>query len=434
VRNFVALWTGQLLSLTGSALTSFALAVWVYLETGSVTQLSLNYLLAFLPGVLLSPLAGAIVDRWSRKRVLVLADTAGVLATLALAALFAAGVLEPWHIYVTTAIRSAAAAFQVPAFGATVSVLVPPKRISQANAMVLFAQAVSQLAAPILAGYLLVTIDVSGIILIDCVTFVIGVGILAFIPIPGVTPAAVTGPRQSLLSESRVGWQYIVRHRGLLHLMVFYAVLNFCVGFVDVLITPIVIGFASAAVLGVVGTVAGSGMVAGSIVMMVWGGPRRLGLSIAAMTGVLGVGLCFGAARPEVATVSLGAFVFMFSAAVINTNTRSIWLTEAPNELQGRVLALQNMVTTATLSVAYLLTGVIANRVFEPLLAGDGHLAGSAGALLGTGPGRGMALMLFTIGVVVILVAVAGLLDPHLRGLRTGTKPEDSVPVAAPQK
>jgi MFS transporter, DHA3 family, macrolide efflux protein len=422
MRRFTVLWAGQLLSLTGSALTSFALAVWVYVDTGSVTQLALIYLMAFVPGICVSPWAGAVVDRWSRKRVLVLSDSIGILATLSLAVLYAAGSLEPWHIYVTTAVRSAMAAFQMPAFGATVAVLVRRDQVSRASGMVLFAQAVSQVAAPVMAGFLLTAIDVNGVILVDCATFVVGVGVLAFIRIPAPRAAEQDTPeRGSLLSETREGWRYILAHHGLRDLMLFYAALNFCVGFVDVLVTPIVIGFASPAALGVVATVAGVGMVAGSAVMTIWGGPRRPGLSIVGMTAVLGVGLCLGAARPQVAMVCAGAFIFMFSAAIINTNTRAVWATEAAPHLQGRILASQNMVTTSTLSVAYLLAGPVAGGLFEPLLAEDGPLAGSVGVVFGTGAGRGMALLLFLVGAVVVLIAVTGLASP---GLRAVTRPE----------
>ncbi|MGH3761086.1 MFS transporter [Actinophytocola sp.] len=427
MRRFTALWAGQLLSLTGTALTSFALAVWLYVDTDSVTHLALNYLMAFVPGIIVSPWAGAIVDRWSRKRVLVLSDTIGILATLSLAALYAAGGLEPWHIYVTTAVRSAMAAFQLPAFGATVAVLVPRHQVSRANGMVLFAQALSQVAAPVTAGFLLTAIDVSGVILLDCATFVVGVGVLAFIRIPSPRAAEVApGDGGSLLGEARVGWRYILVHPTLRNLMLFYAALNFCVGFVDVLVTPIVIGFGSPAALGVVATVAGIGMVAGSAVMTIWGGPGRPGMSIIGMTAALGVGLCVGASRPQVVPVCVGAFVFMFSAAIINTNTRSIWTTEAAPELQGRVLALQNMVTTSTLSVAYLLAGPVAG-VFEPLLTDDGPLAGTAGVLFGTGAGRGMALLLFLIGAVVVLIALAGMFSRTLRSI-TRPEPADATP------
>ena len=148
MRTFTIIWLGQLVSLTGSGLTGFALGVWVFQRTGSVTQFALIALFTILPGLPLSPIAGALVDRWSRRWVMMLSDAGSGISTLAIALLFVTGKLEIWHIYVATAASSACSAFQWPAYAASVAMLVPKRQLGRANGMVQVSQAVSQAGSP----------------------------------------------------------------------------------------------------------------------------------------------------------------------------------------------------------------------------------------------------------------------------------------------
>ncbi|MGW0495864.1 MFS transporter [Streptomyces sp. NPDC003007] len=418
MRKFIAIWASSLVTMTGSALTGFALGVWVYLETGSTTQLALTFVLAFLPGILFSPLAGALVDRWDRRVILLVGDAVGIGTTLALGLLFTAGHLEPWHIFVTTVIRSTLRAMQVPALNSIVVLLAPKEQIGRANGLMGVANAVSQTVAPALGGALMLAIGLNGVLFIDCATFALNVVVLFLTRIPTPPPSkAGTEGKGSLRSEIGQGWRVLAGNRALVTLALFYAALDLSVGFVDILITPMVISFASVSALGVVLTVGGVGLVLGSVTMASWGGPRRRIHGTAGFAIPLGLFLCLGSLRPSVTLVAIAAFGFMFCSMIIDGTSRSIIGTEVEPDLQGRAFATFNMVTNTVLCSSYLLAGPVADRVFEPLLAEKGALAGSVGDVLGTGPGRGMALLLGLLGLLVLVTAVAGYLTPGLRGL-----------------
>jgi MFS transporter, DHA3 family, macrolide efflux protein len=417
VRTFLRLWSGQAVSLVGSALTSFALGVWVYQETGSVTRLGVVYLLVFLPGILVAPFTGALVDRLDRRAVLLTTVSGGLLNVLALAALRQAGELRPEHVYLTAAVTSVLAAVQTPAFAASVGPLVGRGRLGRANGLVMLAHSVAQIAGPLVGGFLLAAVGLSGVLAIDGASFVVALVSLLTLRLP--PPAAAARPvgrGGGLLAETAVAWRYVAARHGLVALLVFYAVLNFAVGFVDVLITPLVLGFASTSALGTVLAVGGIGMVIGSVVMGTWGGPARRVHGVLGFSLVLGIALCAGALRPSLGLIAGAAFVFLFCSAIINAANRSIWQVKVEPGMQGRVLSLENMVATAPLPVAYLLAGPVTEQICRPLLASDTGFARAAGALIGgTGPDRAMALLLLGSGVLVVTASVAGYLSPRLR-------------------
>jgi hypothetical protein len=408
------LWFGQVVSLLGSGLTSFALGVWVYQRTGSASQYALIFLLALLPGIVVSPMAGTIVDRFSRRAVLLACDGAGVACMATLAGLYSAGALRPWQIFVTTAVASVTAAFQLPAFASSVTLLVPKKELDRANGLVTLAQA-SLLVAPILAGYLLAAISLSGVILADAASFAVNSLALLLVRIP--RPAQTSETAETDSRRWLAGWRYIAARPGLLGLLAFFSAVGLCVGFVDVLLTPIVLGFASVEALGIVLTVGGVGLAAGSVLMTAWGGPRRRIHAVVGFTFPLGLALCLGAVRPNVALIAVAAFVFLFCEAIITSSVRSIWQVKVEAGLQGRVLALANMTGNLTLAAAYAMAGPIADRWFEPLLRQGGSLSGSVGSLVGTGNGRGMAFLVLILGVVIMVTAAGGYLVPALRHL-----------------
>jgi DHA3 family macrolide efflux protein-like MFS transporter len=417
MRKFRVLWFGQVVSLLGSGLTSFALGVWVFQKTGSATQYAMIFLLAFLPGVIISPVAGTVADRFSRRAVLLLCDGAGIACMAALAGLYSAGVLQPWQIYITTAIASVMAAFQLPAFASSVTLLVPKKDIDRANGLVTLAQA-SLLVAPVLAGFLLAEITLRGVILADAASFLVNSAALLLVRIPRPKPSSEGAPgSDTMLARWLAGWRYVTARPSFLMLIGFSAAVGLCVGFVDVLFTPIVLGFASVKALGIVLTIGGLGMAAGSVLMTAWGGPSRRMHVVLGFCFPLGLALCLGAVRPNVALIAVAAFVFLFCEAMITSSMRGIWQVKVEPGLQGRVLALANMINNTAVAASYAIAGPVADHWFEPLLQRGGSLAGSVGRLMGTGNGRGMALLVLILGAVIIVTAAGGYLLPGLQRL-----------------
>jgi len=179
ITTFSIVWLGQFVSLVGSGITSFALGVWTFKHTGSVTHFALIGLCAVLPRVVLSPLAGVFADRWDRRWAMILSDLGAGFTTLCLFFLLLAAQLEIWHIYLLVSINAAFATLQWPAFLATTTLLVPKQHLGRANGLVQLGGAVSDILAPALAGTLLGTLHLQGIILIDFATFGLAVVTLA---------------------------------------------------------------------------------------------------------------------------------------------------------------------------------------------------------------------------------------------------------------
>lgn len=417
MRVFLLVWFGQLVSLIGSGLTSFALGVWVYQRTGSVTQFSLILLFAMLPSVLFSPVAGAMVDRWNRRWCMILSDSGAGLTTVAIALLLATGSLEIWHLYVAVGLSSVCKAFQLPAYTASTSLLVPKEHLARASGMVQSGQACAQLISPLLAGVLIGVVQLQGVILIDFVTFIFAVTTLLLVHFPNAkNTAGSEDEKSSLWCEAIEGWAYIAVRPGLLMLLILFAMDNFVTGLVEVLLTPLVLSFDSVSVLGTIQSLGGAGMLLGSLTMSIWGGrPKRLirgifTFDILAHLCILTLGL-----RASFALFALANFLFFFSIPFVNGYCDAILLRKVPPNIQGRVFATLNMICWSCIPLAYLVAGPLAERIFEPLMATDGLLAGSVGQLIGVGSGRGISLLFITMEIPVLLVTVAAYRYPRLR-------------------
>lgn len=432
--TFLVVWAGQVVSMLGSSLTGFALSVWVYQRTGSTSKFALIALVTMLPGILLSPVAGALVDRWDRRRAMILADTGSGCATLAIALLLGLGRLELWHIYLLLAVSSSFNAFQFPAFSAATTLLVPERHLGRASGMTQMGSGIAEIIAPALAGALVVTLGPEGVLFIDVATFLFAVTTLLLVRIPRPAPSAEgAAARGSLWSEAAFGWTFIRERPGLLALLLLFATTHVSLGMMQVLVTPMILSFTTADVLGRVLSGAALGMLAGSLLMTVWGGPRRRVSGILGFLLLQGIVLMFGGLRPSAVLIAASGFVFLFCTPLIIGSSQAIWQSKVPPDLQGRVFAVRRMIAWSTLPLAYLVAGPLADRVFEPLLAVGGPLAESVGPLLGVGKGRGIALLFFVLGLFVVMVVAVSSRFRRLRQLESelpNVLPDRSLPAS----
>jgi len=417
IRVFILVWFGQLISLTGSGITGFALGIWVYQRTGSATQFALISLFVMLPSILMSPLAGALVDRWNRRWAMILSDTGAAMSTLAIALLVMTDNLEIWHIYLATAITSTFSAFQWPAYSAAITLLVPKQHFGRASGMTQLAEAVAQLISPVLGGVLLVTIQLQGVILLDLATFLVALVILLLVRFPDVKTTVVKQVVKSgLLHEAAYGWHYIMARPGLLGLLILFAASNFLVGIVSVLITPLALSFTSVTVLGTILSIGGIGMLMGSLVMSTWGGPQRLIYGVFGFQLLGGMCILTAGLHTIVPFLAISAFLFFFSLPIINSCSQAIWQKKVAPDVQGRVFAMRRMIAWSSLPLAYLVAGPLADYVFEPLLmTPHSYLANSIGQIIGVGPGRGIGLLFMVMGTLTLLATVVAFQYPRLR-------------------
>jgi len=423
VRAFLVICLGQTVSIFGSGLTSFALGVWVFQRTGLVTSFALIGFFASLPGLVFSPVAGALVDRWERRRAMILSDSGSAAVTVSLALLLLTDHLELWHIYLGLGIASLFGTFQWPAYAASITLLVPKEHYGRVSGIDQLGQAASQLLAPAAAGFLIAVIAVEGVMLLDMLTYVFAVLTLMAVRIP--RPEARSEARgaddeleSSLMAEVRAGWRYLVERRGLLYLLFYLAAINLLVGFNTALVTPLVLALGSPATLGVVLSISSLGLLAGSLVMSVWGGPRGRN-----MDGVLGFGVlyCVGflavGSLPSLWLIGAGAFVLMFCVPLINGCSQAIWQRKVAPDLQGRIFSVRRMIAQATVPFAFLVAGPLADLVFEPLLRQPAGLGAGLRSLLGPEPGRGIAVLYLLVGLAALMGVGISSFSPTLRRL-----------------
>lgn len=424
---FILLWVGQLVSLTGSGLTGFALGIWTYQRTGSATQYALIFAFSTLPAVVVSPFAGSLVDRWDRRRVLVAGHVGVAGSALLLALLLVAGRLEVWHIYLATAFQAALNTFQWLALSAAVTLVVPQRQLGRASGMTQLAEAVARIVAPALAGALLLVVQLWGVLLLNCLTSLLAVSTLLLARLPGLVAPPQSGPgRGAFWRDFGYGWSYVTARRGLLGLLIFFALANFLGATVVVLGTPFVLSFASAAALGVILSAAGVGMLAGNLLMSAWGGPKRRVYGVLGFEMLAGVSIVAAGFGSSAAVVGGATFVFSFSVAVTLAASQAIWQSKVEPGVQGRVFAVRRMIAWSTLPFAYVIAGPLADKVFVPLLVPGGPLAATAGRVLGVGPGRGIGLLFVVLGSFVVLISALGFLSPRLRAI------EDESPDGGP--
>ncbi len=402
LRTFLVIWLGQLLSLTGSAMTRFALLIWAYQQTGEATTLALLGFFAFMPYVLVSPIAGVWVDRIDRRTIMLLSDVGSGLATLLTLALYATGSLQIWHLYLFEGISSALEAFQVPAYSALSTTLIPKQHFARANGLRTLAGDAARIAAPVFAGALLPLIDIHGVMLIDVATFLFAVVTLALVRVVNMQGVQEKmAARGSMWDEIRTGFAFITARRGLLGLLAIYVMINLFAGLAYFGVLPTMIlartGGDETALALVQGTLGIGGLI-GGVLLSITGGPRR---KIHGVLGYCAVSFLFGdflfavgQGLPVWILASLATAVFI--PFIIGCN-RTIWQVKTPPHLQGRVFAVQGMLQTATVPVGYLVAGPLADRLLEPAMQPGGTLVPLFGWLVGTGAGAGMAsIFLFT--------------------------------------
>ena len=274
---------------------------------------------------------------------------------------------------------------------------------------------------------LYVSIGLKGIVAIDFLSYFFAIGALLMVRIP--QPKASSeqdGEKRSVLKDAAFGWTYLVERRPLLVMLLYYAVVNFLLGLSTVLITPLVLSFNSASVLGIVQMVASAGMLVGSLVMSTWGGPKRKMNGVYGFIALFSLGYLIIGMMESAITIGLGMFVLLFSLPLAAGSSQVIWMSKVEPELQGRVFAIRGMIASAITPLAYLIAGPLADSVFGPLMGDGGALAGTLGSVIGVGQERGIGLMFILSGVLMLLVTAAAYAYPRLRLI------EDELPDVLP--
>jgi len=418
-RAFFTIWFGQLVSLIGSQLTGFALGVWVYDQTHSVSLIALTQVAFAAPFVFLSPLAGVLADRLNRRTVMIISDFGAGLGVLITAILFINHSLQPWMAIPLNFFIAAFGCLMWPAFTASVTLLVPKEQYGRANGFVQLGEALPQIAGPAIAGVLYVVIKLGNMALIDFTTYIFSVALMIFfvhIPKP---PRTEDGhqAKGSVWKEMRFGWDYITARKGLFSLLMFFLSINFLSGVMQPLFIPLILDHWTADVLGYLSTIMGVGMLAGTLVMSAWGGGKRKVYTLLGSGFIGGLFLAGVGFSLTIPLLGFCGFGFMFTVPFMNACSQAIWQSKVAPDVQGRVFAVRRAIAWSSQTIAPLLAGPLADRVFKPAMSTGGFLAPIFGPIIGVGAGRGIGLLISLLGLLTIVVAIASFIAPPIRNV-----------------
>ena len=407
LRNFIIFWLGQSLSEIGNRLTGFGLSIWVYQNTHAVAQLSLVLFFTILPGVLITPFVGALVDKWHRKTTIIISEIGAATVILTLALLLLTDNLQLWHTYVAAFFTSVCGSFQMTAKAAALPMMVSSNQMGRANGLIHFSSAVGQLAAPVLAGIIIVNFQLQGLLMIDLCSYLIGFLTVLIIDIPQPEPSIIpiTGIT-AIFNNIFYGWENISSRLFLMIMLAFMTINSFVNGMTTVLINPLILSFSTATTYGSIMSIAGCGMLAGSIFMSIWGGGKKSISPLFIFSSLNGIALVIAGLKPSVPLITLGISLSFFTLPIILSTNATIWQNSVHPNVQGRVLGLFYTITGLGAAFGTLSASPLTDTILEPMLDVDGVLANSIGRLIETGPGRGIGFLMIMEWVLMLFVSI----------------------------
>lgn len=383
------LWSGELISAIGSGLTSFGLGVYVFHQTGSASAMALVTLLAFMPSLLLSPVAGVLADRYDRRLLMMLGDGFSATGLIFILLCMMSGKVQLWQICVGVTISSVFSSLLEPSYKSTVTDLLTPEQYTKASGLVGIAGSAKYLISPIIAGFLLAVSDIKLLLIIDICTFFVTV--MATLVVKRGLVSKKTQQRTSFAHEFRDGWRALSQSRGVLVLVMMGAVITLFLGVIQTLCTPLILAFANSATLGIGETICALGMLVSSVVIgsmtIKKGYAKTLSVSLFCAGIFMAI---FGLGENMVLICSAG-FLFFAMLPFANSSLDYLLRTNIANELQGRAWGLIGIISQLGYVVAYAFSGMLADGI---------------GATLGIGVGRGAGILITVSGLLLSATAI----------------------------
>jgi hypothetical protein len=434
--GFTIVWIGQIVSVLASSMSQFALTIFMYEETGSATALGLMQVFFITPFLIISPFAGVMIDRYNRKLMMMVSDLAAGIATLAILAFQALGILEYWHLYAASIIYGLGMAFQWPAYSAAISTMVPKEQLGRANGMMSLIEAGPGVVAPILAGAVLPLIGLTGILVFDVVTFLVAIGALLFVHIPQPT-RTVEGSeaKGGMLKEAAYGFKYIFARPSLLGLQMIFFAGNLFAGIGFTLLAPMILSRTGndSLMLGSAQTAGAVGGLVGGVLMSAWGGFKRRAHGVLfgwIWSGVTMAIIGFAGGLPIWIT---GLALTALAGPLVNASNQAIWQSKVAPDLQGRVFSARRLIAWFTNPISPIIAGTLADYVLEPAARAQTGLPAAFAWLVGTGPGAGMGLLIVLCGVAGAVVGLLGYFIPAIYNAETILPDHDALAKAEPR-
>ena len=360
INAFRILWAGQSLSLLGSGMARFAVMIWAFQVEGTATALALLGFFNCLTYVIASPFAGVLVDRWSRRSVMVLADLGAGLMTVFLLAMFWLSRLELWHLYLAVGMVGVFEAFQEPAFSASISLLVPRQDYTRSNALLGLGRSAARMLAPAFAGLLLPLAGLGVVMLVDLFTLSLALFGLLLVRIPAIS-AAGRQASGSFRHEIKFGARYILKRPGLRGLLFTFFLVNlFGTLTYFAVLSPMILARTggSEVILGLVRTAMGLGGIAGGLAVTAWGGSKHKTRTylVSVLLSFLVCDAMMAVSTSAAGWIAAGLLAEVTIAFIVSPYF-AIWQEQVPTDVQGRVFAMREMVEVTSQPLGYLAGG-----------------------------------------------------------------------------
>ncbi|HHX63168.1 MAG TPA: MFS transporter [Epulopiscium sp.] len=404
VKKFIILWIGELISSIGSGMTAFAVSIYIYQLTGSVTLVSVATLLAFLPTILLSPVGGILADRYDRRLMMILGDSFSVIGLLFIYICMQTGNGGVVPIFIGVTISSIFISLLEPAYRATVTDLLSEEEYARASSLVQIAANSKYLVSPFIAGLILSVADIRTILIIDMATFFVTVFTIALVR-RGIYIPKPNKESLNFFREFKEGMKSITSNKGVSSLVVLMGFMCFFIAFIQTLMTPMILSFSDAKTLGIMESVSAIGMLVGSVIIGILNIKKNYSRILTISLILAGIFMALTGTTTSIWWIIIFCMLFFTALPFANTCADVLVRIKIPNDVQGRAWGMISMLTQMGFVVAYAICGPLADHVFEPMLMENGILSGSMGQIIGIGKGRGVGLMLIIAGIVMVIFA-----------------------------
>ncbi len=407
LKNFILLWSTQSLSQFGSSMTNFALVIYLYEKTGSALQTALLSICSYAPYVIMSIFAGALSDRWDKRRVMLVCDVIAAMCTVTVFVLIRTDMLVPWHMYVLNAVNGLMNTVQQPASDVSMSLITPEKYYQKTSGLRSFSNSLVTILTPVIATVILSFFGITAVVLVDLLTFLAAfIVLLLFIRIPDAAENAQK--KEPVLKAAKGGLRYLNENRLVLKLILFLAGINLVASAFNAVLPAMILPRSNGGeiVLGTVQSCAGVATLIGSIFVTLMPEPKNrvrmvcITLLISMSTENFILALCH---TPFMWCI--GQFAGWIVIPLMNANLDVIMRTSIPVNMQGRVFSCRNTLQFFTIPIGYFLGGFLTDAVFEPLMMRQKEIS-LLSSLFGTGKGSGAAVMLGVLGFIGVAVCL----------------------------
>ena len=404
MKNFYKLWLGELISNIGSGMTAFALSVYIYEKTGSVSYVSLITLLSFMPSIVLSPIGGLLADRYDRRLLMIIGDLFSGLGLVYILWSIQAGEKSIVPIFVGITFSSIFTSLLEPSYRATLTDILEEENYAKASGLIQVAGSAKYLISPVIAGAILSVADIRIILLLDILTFI-------------TTCLMIFLVRKSMNSEMQnckkdsfkgllEGLFIIKENRGVYSLVIIMFFVCFFMGFIQILIRPMILALSSVKTAGMMESLCAVGLLIGSLWIGIAGIKKNYSKILAVACFFCGIFMSMTGVNENLNIIGISTFLFFSTLPFMNSCADVLVRVSIPNELQGRIWGLISLITQMGTVAAYIISGVMADYVFEPMFNKNGLLVKNIGMIIGTGKGRGIGFMLILSGMGMLIMAI----------------------------